>query len=429
MKQDWWQGQSRFGMRPGLERIRALLDQLDHPECAYPTVHVAGTNGKGSVSAMLTEVLMSQGFTVGLYVSPDLGQVNERVMINRIPLDEVQWDRYAAEIESAGQGLADVPTWFETITALAFLAFSRQSVDIAVVEVGMGGRLDATNVIPPPLLAVVTPVAFDHTGFLGGTIEAIAKEKAGIIKPGSELVLAAQPYAKARDQIFKVAEAHEVPVHEAKTRAVLTADGPELRRESGAAVRIPLKGAYQANNLDTVWTAVERLDALGWVTDVERARRSLQTVRWPGRFEVISEAPLVVVDGAHNPHGMKGLADTLRSAPWDDRHWHLVFGVLADKSAAEMLNVIVSQVDSIILTRVPGERGRDPKTLLKDIDPEKPVRVVDEPSQALEEALSALHHPQDAVLVTGSLALLSYLRQSPEVQFSPKTGVDMRRTN
>lgn len=411
MKQDWWQGQTRFGVRPGLERISALLARLGNPHTCYPVVHIAGTNGKGSVAAMLATALASQGLVVGLYVSPDMGLVNERVLINGVPLNEPEWDVCAVTIEQVGRDLPQMPTWFETITALAFLAFWRRRVDIAIVEVGLGGRLDATNVVPPPIVSVITPIAFDHTHYLGSTIEAIAGEKAGILKAGTELILARQPFVEAEMVIRAVAMRLNVPIYAADPRAVMTDQGATLTTEDGQIIAVPLYGAYQTGNLDTVWAALRRLQDRGFVPDIIRAGQALSQVKWPGRFQILSRQPLVVVDGAHNPHGMAGLAQTLTEDRWRRYRWRVVFGVLADKSAEEMLAWLSDPIGEVILTRVPSERGRDPAQLVHAVPKGVLVEVVDDPLQAVRRAKSRLI-PGDALLVTGSLALLAHLRKA-----------------
>lgn len=410
MKDRWWSGQTRFGVHPGLERIDALLERLHHPERAYPIIHVAGTNGKGSVAAMLTEALMSQGLTVGLTTSPDLGRINERVMINRKPLDERVWDELAEHIEKAGLGLENMPTWFETIIALAFLAFREQPVDIAVVEVGLGGRLDATNVIPPAFLSVITPIARDHMHILGDSVSRIAEEKAGIIKPGTEVILSRQPFPEARQVVLRRAEALEVPIYEPKIQAQLGSDGPYLPVSSDLVVTSGLKGAYQMVNLETAWTAIERLLARGLIHDLPRAQWALSTVNWPGRFEVVSQHPLMVVDGAHNPHGMEGVVMTLRQPPFNAHRWDLVFGVFKDKAHQEMLHKLLPYVHQITLTAVPGERGLNPNALYPAIEAWHRPKVIWDPLAAVQSALERL--PADgSLLVTGSLALLTALRQ------------------
>ncbi len=425
MKDQWWEGQSRFGIRPGLERIRELLARLGHPEEAYPIIHVAGTNGKGSVAAMVTEALRSQGLSVGLNTSPDLGHINERIMIDRVPLDEALWDSLGEEVEEAGRTMADVPTFFEAVTALAFLAFQRLRVDVAVVEVGLGGRLDATNAIPRPMLAIITPIALDHMDRLGPDVESIAAEKAGIIKPGTELVLARQPFDAARRVVFERARRLGVPVFEPTVRATVTPGGPTLRIPGGRAITIPLKGVYQASNLDTAWTAITRLQNQGWIPRIEDAARALEAVQWPGRFQVVSDEPLIVVDGAHNPHGIEGVVATLSSPPWNSYRWHLLFGVLADKPGSDMLERLLPHVSDIVLTRVPGERGSDPTALLPSAQAEHHAEAVESLKDAVKAAKARLTGPRDALLVAGSLALLMHLQQEGLFQYAPQLGVDM----
>lgn len=425
MKEEWWQGQSRFGIRPGLERIEALMERLGHPERTYPVIHIAGTNGKGSVAAMVTDALVAQGLRVGLNTSPDLGQINERVSISRVPLEESLWDRFGQEVEEAGRNLSDVPSFFEAITALALLAFARLRVDVAVVEVGLGGRLDATNIVPPPLLTIITPIAMDHTDRLGHTIEAIAGEKAGVLKFGSELVLARQSFPAARTRIVAEAAKWSVPVFEPEVEAWMTETGPALRTREGREVRVPLQGAYQTGNLETAWTAIERLAHKGYVPRLDLAIEALKTVHWPGRFQVVSESPLIVVDGAHNLHGIDGVAATLAREPWNRKRWHLVFGALSDKPAEDMLDRIAPLVGDVVLTRVPGERGRDLSSLAPRMASDHWVKAVDDPVNAVEEALRRMQRPDEALLVAGSLSLLMYLNQRGLFQYMPGIRVDM----
>ncbi|MCY0879077.1 MAG: bifunctional folylpolyglutamate synthase/dihydrofolate synthase [Firmicutes bacterium] len=414
MKTEWWGGHGEWRLKPGLERIQALLDRLGHPERAYSAVHVAGTNGKGSVSAMIAKGLEAEGYTVGLTTSPHLLTVNERVQINGEPLPEAEWDRLGDIIEDAGHNMNPPPTWFEAVTALAFLAFQRRAVDIAVVEVGMGGRWDATNVIPPPVLAVITPIAFDHMQYLGSTIEAIAGEKAGIIKPGSEVVMAQQPYPQARERLLAVAEERGVPVTEVSPRAQMTPAGPELRTETGIVVRVPLLGAYQQSNLDTAWTALERLHARDWVRDLARVASHLSAVSWPGRFERVSQDPLVVLDGAHNPHGIQGVVATLATPPWNQYRWHVVFAVMRDKDYGEMLSQLAPRVDELTLTRVPGDRGAVPVEVLRAVPAGVAARVDEDAVGAVRRAVQHARSSGQAVLVTGSLHLVGLVRGLPD---------------
>lgn len=420
MKEDWWEGLERVKMRPGVERIADLLAKLGNPQTRYPIVHVAGTNGKGSTASLIASALASQGLRVGLTVSPDLGQINERVMINRMPIDPTLWDRLGHEIEAAGEILDDVPTFFEAVTALAFLAFQRQQVDIAVVEVGLGGRLDATNVIPTPVLSVITPVAFDHQERLGSTIEAIASEKAGILKPGTRLVLATQPFSAAHATITATAKRLLVPVVEPKIFGTLDGHGVSWRDPEMGVVKVPLLGAYQVENIATARAAVGVLKDLGWITDPLRIPAAWSHANWPGRFQVVGRDPLWVIDGAHNLHGVSGLVDTLQREPWLRYRWQLIFGFLADKPGNQMLEALLPHVESVTLTEVPSERGGDPTPLLQQFQTVKPMNLVRDPLDAVRALKRTVPSEGNrAVLVCGSLSLLSYLIR--EHAFVPET--------
>lgn len=412
MKEEWWGNAPASAIKPGLDRIAALLAALGHPEMDYPIVHVAGTNGKGSTAAMITAGLTAQGYRVGLNISPDLGQINQRVSLNRTPIDPGLWDTLGAEVERAGFMLAQTPSFFEAVTALAFLAFSRLQVDIAVVEVGLGGRWDATNVIGPPLLSVITPIAYDHMDRLGDTIEAIAGEKAGILKAGSELVLARQTYPAAARVIRERARDLGVPVFEPEGDAW---SGPEgaFYSTSATTVHAPLLGTYQAVNLAAAWTAIEVLARMGWIDDLDAARGGIADVRWPGRFQLLKTHPPVLLDGAHNLHGIGAVAESLAEEPWREIEWHLVFGTLSDKPAPKMLEKLLPLVSRVYLTAVPGMRQGRPETLLASVEPRLQPQLFADPALALKRALEdSQTRPRGGVLVTGSLALLACLFQS-----------------
>ncbi len=412
MKENWWEGLERVAMHPGVDRIQALLAKLGDPQTRYPIIHVAGTNGKGSTASLVTTALMSQGHRVGLTISPDLGQINERVTVNRVPIDPELWDQLGQEIEAAGQPLDDIPTFFEAVTALAFLAFHRQRVDVAVVEVGLGGRLDATNVIPTPVLSIITPIAFDHQERLGSTIQSIAWEKAGILKSGTRLVLAQQPFPEAQRVVRLRAAELGVSLVEPKIFGTLDGSGVSWRDTEMGEVRVPLLGAYQVENIATARAAVGVLGEMGWITDPTRVRDAWREANWPGRFQIVQRDPLWVIDGAHNPHGVAGLVHTLRREPWSQYRWHLIFGVLSDKPGGEMLEALLPYVESVTLTHVPSDRGADPAPLLARFKSMKAMTVVRDPLEAVRRRQSiGMLDRSTAVLVCGSLSLLSYLNQ------------------
>lgn len=413
MKVEWWANPSRFGIRPGLERIRALMDMLDRPYRQYPIIHVAGTNGKGSTSSLIAEGLMSQGWRVGLYTSPDLGRINERVMINRIPLSENQWDALGDEVEKAGVLFHPAPSFFEAITALAFLAFAREQVDVAVVEVGLGGRLDATNCVENPILTVITPIALDHVDRLGPHIEDIACEKAGILKSGVPLVLARQSFDEADRVIRQHAHKLSSPVITPATDGEWTPDGIIITNP-GQSVTVPLGGIYQTTNVATAQAALQYLATKEWIKDWNAVARAWQKFRWPGRFEMVAKQPLTIIDGAHNPHGIAAVLRTLSQSPWKEKTWHVVFGVFADKAVADMLHLFQEYfplIQSITLTQAPSERGLDPMDFLEQHawSSEISLDVVKDPHQAVKMVRRKVS-AHDAILVTGSLALLAELR-------------------
>ena len=406
MKENWWEGLERIRMRPGLERIRALLEALGNPQKGYPIIHVAGTNGKGSTAALIAAALESQGLRVGLTVSPDMGRINERVMLNRQPVSEELWDQFGEAVEQAGRKFPDVPTFFEAVTALAFLAFRHWRVDIAVVEVGLGGRLDATNIIDSPYLAVITPVAFDHMDRLGHSIEAIAGEKAGIIKPGSQLVLARQPYPRAAEIIRARATQDGVPVVESTWWPEVQAHGIVGHSPAGP-LFVPLLGAYQKDNVATAFAAVEVMASQNLIQDWPRVLQAWAHFSWPGRFQILHRQPLWIVDGAHNPHGIAGVVDTLKLEPYRHYRWTVVFSALADKPAGEMLRLLMPSAHRVILTEVPSERGGDPHPLLKVASD---AEIIRDPWEAVQRAF-VVTEPDQAILTTGSLALLSYIME------------------
>jgi len=291
-------------VKPGLERTRLLLETLGHPERGYPAIHVAGTNGKGSVVAILASILNAAGYRVGRFTSPDLIDLRDRIAIDGEWIEE---ERFAALTERIAPPLgsgADRPTLFEALTAIALAHFAEEEVDIAVVEVGLGGRFDATNVVDP-ILTILTNVDLDHTGILGDTIAKIAWEKAGIAKPAVPLLvgrLDEEGWAVVRAE----AELVGAPIAESE-RAVYRIDRPRFPKR----IRLPLIAPYQEDNLRTALRAVELLRERGFPIDSEAIEEGIATVSWPGRFEVIRRDPLVVLDGAHNVAGALALAGAL----------------------------------------------------------------------------------------------------------------------
>jgi dihydrofolate synthase/folylpolyglutamate synthase len=358
----------RFGMRPGLETMQALLDRLDHPEQALAVVHVAGTNGKGSVSAMIAEVLSAAGLNVGRYTSPHLLRFNERFFLNGKPVDDGRLTEAAQAVEAAALDVErsgmQPPTFFECATAMAFHLFRKADIRLAVIEVGLGGRLDATNVVTP-LVSVITRIGLDHCEQLGNTLEAIAAEKAGIVKMGRPVICGAMP-DEARAVIARTAaECRSAFLDVSETVSVASVstglDGQVVRvttpaREIGK-VRLPLAGAYQLENLATAMAALETTaEQIGCDLSDEAIRAGLERVGWPARFQLAAKSPPVVVDGAHNPDGAAALREALKRAKWKGPV-ALVAGFCDDKDSVEFLRTLLPAVKRAWAVPVPSPRS------------------------------------------------------------------------
>ncbi len=389
-----------------LNPARALLDAVGRPYERYPVLHVGGTNGKGSTAAMLASILREAGYTVGLYTSPHLIDFTERIRINGEPVAPEDVVLLAEELRARMPADLD-PTFFEFTTAMAFLAFARARVDVAVIEVGMGGRLDATNVVHP-LVSVITNVDLDHQRYLGDSVAAIAGEKAGIIKPGVPVVTAASATALA------VLEAHAVAAGALLTvvgRDVSVAgDAPAAFSYRGVADRIegltcPLLGRHQLTNAATALATVERARARGLSIPVEAIRRGLARVRWEGRLETIRSRPRIVVDGAHNAAGAAALADFLAAERAAGRIGRLivVFGILDDKDFPAIIGRVGALADEVILTE-PSYHRAAPIDALREAASSlsATIRVAPTVADALADVESRLK-PDDWCVVTGSL--------------------------
>ena len=359
----------RFGMRPGIEVMQALLARLGNPEAGLAAVHVAGTNGKGSVTALTAEILATAGLRVGRYTSPHLLRFHERFSLDGRPVDDAALAAAAAEVDAAAraveQGGAQAPTFFECATAIAFVLFHRAGLPLAVVETGLGGRLDATNVLTP-LACVITRIGLDHCAQLGDTIEQIAAEKAGIIKPGRPVVCGAMPDV-ARAVIRQTAAKRGCAFTDAAEEVTVTAvaqalDGLTVRiatssRDLGK-VRTPLAGSYQAENIATAVAAVETVATALRVSLEDAAfREGLGRVCWPGRFQLAVREPPVIVDGAHNPDGAAALCEAVRRVKFHGPV-ALVAGFCDDKDARGFVRLLASAVRRAWAVPVPSPRSR-----------------------------------------------------------------------
>ena len=346
----------------GLETMRTLLAALGNPQTAFRPVHVAGTNGKGSTCAMIEAGLRSAGIRTGLFTSPHLIHPTERIRIAGIEVSREQFTEAFGRVhvcaeELMRQGELEYhPSYFETVTAMAFLLFRSEKVDIAVVEVGLGGRLDSTNVIEP-LVSVITPVDFDHEKFLGNTLESIAFEKAGILKPGIPAVFARQR-TECEAVLSRQAEELRCPVTRTSSLPVenLKADATGSEFDTGGRhVRCPLAGAHQ---LENCLTAIATLDILGLPIDgIDRAV-------WPGRLEQVHEDPVLILDGAHNPAGARALKEHIERFYANRPVW-LVFGAMRDKSVQEITESLFPLAQHLVLTKPDSPRAITPESLLE----------------------------------------------------------------
>jgi len=391
------------GMRPGLERIEALLDALGRPERGYVIAQVGGTNGKGSISAMLAAMLRAAGRRVGLYTSPHLVSFRERIRVDGEAIGE---DAVVDGVEALGTLIARVDaTVFEATTALALDHFAREGVDVAVLEVGLGGRVDSTTVGRPTVVAL-GPIDLDHREFLGDTLEAIAVEKAAIIRSGTA-VSAAQPPEAAAVVVAQAARAGVPLLMEGRELAVtvrarsldgqrIDCAGPGWRLDD---LRLGLRGAYQPGNALLAVAAARLLDV------GERAiRLGLGQARWPGRFEVRRRAGgWLVLDGAHNPAGARALAASLQTY-FGDAPTTFVLGVLRDKDAAGILRALLGRAQRVVLTAFGSPRAAGPDELRALVPPRVPVDVAPSVAEALARAESGGQAP--VVCVAGSLALV-----------------------
>lgn len=400
-------GNEVLTMKLGLERITALLAGLGNPHRACRWVHVAGTNGKGSTCAMIEAGLRAAGVRTGLYISPHLVEPTERIQIAGEPISRERFaqafDRVheTAERMIAARELDMHPTFFETVTAMAFVVFAEAKPDTVVLEVGLGGRLDATNVVTPAL-CVITPIDYDHQMFLGDTIEQIAAEKAGILKPAVPAVFAeqrpeAEPVLLAHAQ-GPVTFSREWPV----TDLEIDARGSRfcLRRDNASLeIRCPLAGEHQVENARVAAIALAQLGV---------SPAGIALARWPGRLERVSERPEIIIDGAHNPAGTRALAAYIRRFYSGRRVW-IVYGALRDKAVSEMTSILFPLAHQVILTAPNNSRAMPPEQI------EAPGAIV---THSVTEAIAQIRAvpPEDVVFIAGSLYLAGEARE----QFRPE---------
>ena len=411
----------RFGVKLGLENIAALCAALGDPQDRFPSVHVAGTNGKGSVAVMLAAVAEGHGLRTGLYTSPHLARVEERIRIDGRTIPPRRFLGRLSGLKAVIDGLTAEgrlvyhPTYFEVLTALAFLEFAERRVDVAVLEVGLGGRFDATNVVRP-LVSVITTIAKDHEEHLGSTLREIAFEKAGIVKPGVPVVCGVRGGAALRE-IRRVAREREAPLVEALGagraleaapvrggyRFVYTGGRGRYRFTPG------LAGRHQGANAAVAIAAAEVLSRTWRPLEKGRILAAVRGARWEGRLETVRRRPLVLLDGAHNPEGAAALAAHLRETV--RRPVVLVFAAMRDKDLRAMTRALFPLCEAVVLTRAPYKRSATPEELLAAAPPFKgPVFLEPDARRAVELALSISGSRTPAV-IAGSLFLVGEVKR------------------
>ncbi len=413
---------TKFGMNFGLERIQGLLDRMKNPERQLRVVHVGGTNGKGSTSIMIAEILREAGFNVGVFTSPHLHDYRERIVINgqMIPKSRVIQlvNQLRPHLEELVSGGVEHPTEFEVHTALAFLYFAEEKIDFAIIEVGLGGEIDSTNVVVP-LVSVITNVGMDHMDYLGTDISAIAQVKAGIIKPNSIVVTAAE-----RPEVLGILaeRARQVGVQLWRVGEDIRWEkrwSGELEQEFDLAglhatyskLRLHLIGEHQIRNAATAVTVCEVLKSdYGVAIPREAVYAALRKVQWPGRLELLSLSPKVLLDGAHNVDGAEVLSRTLPI--YTRERLILCLGMLADKEREKVVDLLVPFADKVIITKPDSPRAGDWTGLAKIAEKHgKPVICIEDPKAAVAIAFKQLN-PKDMLCVTGSLYMLADAREA-----------------
>jgi len=409
-----------LGIRLGLDRMREMLAQLGNPHLAVPAILVAGSNGKGSTSALLASIAQAAGYRTALYTSPHLERVEERLQLDGAPISSISLGRLLGRIIEITEGEGDgLPTYFEAMTLAAFLWFAEERADLSVLEVGLGGRLDATNVAEP-ILSLVTSISLEHREMLGDTLTAIAREKAGILRPGRP-ALAWVEAPEALESVGTEAARMGAKLASAPDRVRIVGSksrgwyGQEVEIETDRAryrLDLALPGTHQLRNLGLAVAAAEELEDLGW-SRIDRAaiERGVAACRWPGRLESIlrDDGKRIVLDAAHNPEGAEMLGRFLAerraetSEPVD-----LLLGLLGDKDAAEMLGALLPHVARIVLTAPPSPRAKDPAELAALLPTGTTAEVIPDLDEALERSLAASRR---TLVVCGSIFLIGAVRE------------------
>lgn len=409
-----------FGSNYGLERTYKLLEHLGNPERDLKLIHIAGTNGKGSTTSMITEILMGEGYKVGMYTSPFIEEFEERIQINRnnIPKESlaILMDEIKVAVDKVIEAGYNHPTEFEIITVLMLLYFKKENIDFGVIEVGLGGTLDSTNVIKP-IIQVITSISFDHTNLLGNTLEKIAREKSGIIKKGIPTVIYPQ-----QEEVLKViknkcfemdSELYIANNENLKFKNIVNLDKPYqlLKYNNQIDILLPLLGEHQIINLSVAMQTIEVLNNKN-IIDISIANivKSIKNVSWKGRLEVLSNNPYVVIDGAHNIQGIKTLSRNIKKY-FKYENLYLILGILADKDVEEMIKIITPMAKKVYSVTPNSIRGELAESLKDEVSKfNKNCKAFDKYEEAYLEALNDASE-KDLILASGSLYMIGDMRK------------------
>lgn len=400
------------GIKPGLSRTLELLHELGDPHLAGKYIHITGTNGKGSTAAMVREVLSRAGFKVGLYATPHLWTVHEQFSINGQPIPDETFARIARRVVEIGMKMEDRPSEFEMLTAVGMTYFKEECCDLVILEVGLGGRQDSTNVIPAPEVAVVTNIGLEHTRMLGNTKALIAKEKSGIIKHGCDALL----YHQSRE----VEEVVEEACRETGVSLMLTApetlevlssdrDGQSFRYREKGPYRINLLGEYQISNATTAVDAVELLRKRGWNIPEKALLDGLANTSWPARMELARRNPDIILDGGHNPQCMEALADSLSKLYREQKLWFLT-GVLADKNYQAMYGSLIPLARGFVTLTPDNPRALSAQDLALYLQSQGQEAVACRDAAEGLDTVLRLAQPGEAICVCGSLYMIGEVR-------------------
>lgn len=401
-------GLTRLGIKTSLTNITRLCDLLGRPMDEYPVIHVGGTNGKGTTSAMLQKILIESGYKCGLYTSPHLESFGERIRINNLLLSDEEASEMIEELKPLLEKTES--TFFESTTAMAFLHFARKEVDLAVVEAGLGGTWDATSIVKPQM-CVLTPISLDHTDRLGNTVQLIARDKAGIIKPGAAVVSSLQT-PEALDELTQRAGLMNAPFHYSPDEFTVEngevlGDGSRVRAASeiypdfSGEYEFPQPGRHQWTNLVTVLSAAGALKNLGYGISAESVKQGISETVWPGRLELLRKSPLTYYDVAHNPAAAKVIGEFFAEA-FSGRKIRVIMGIMSDKDAGGVLKNLLPAAKDYTFVEVPTERGLDPELLaLEAAGMGCAARVIRLPEEAIRRVLEE-SGPDEVILIAGS---------------------------